>query len=406
MPRSFPLAHRSLALACSLALLAPGCKKPGAVAQELTQAPTMESVTGESKCGVRSSAAKPLVVEWPAAERAALEARASRGLVAVRYQGCEMEVLTTCTAAGNYEYVGLTQKREGVKITNADELYAQLPVGAAGLEAKLERSGQLNVDMVIVGRREADKTSFNERDLDGRCDSATHVITGLTVGAFSFYSGAAAEVGGAAKVHNIGVGARSSSGQEVLKSDGDGASCTAASSSDELPPEGCAALLRVEVVPVDRIFAQPTTTASNSGTSTPTNTSSSSSRSNDTGPSYDPELDKKIRNARILSTSGYVGMLAGGGMALGGITVYRSNRSKLEDEVGQAEVSGDRQSNIAKARTGLILTYAGLGAMGAGLGLALWGQIRIRNLKARKAMGMVNPTLGPGMTGLNVQGRF
>ena len=390
-------ARRGLAVSCCLALLAPGCKKPGAVASELTQAPTMETATGEAKCGVRSSTAKPLVVEWPAAERAALEARSSRGLVAVRYQGCEMEVLTTCTVGGAYEYVGLTQKREGVKISNADELYAQLPVGAAGLEAKLERSGQLNVDMVIVGRREADKNVFNERDLEGRCDNATHVITGLTVGAFSFYSGAAADVAAGAKAHNVGVGAASSSEQEVLKSDGDGQACVAASTSDEVPPEGCAALLRVEVVPIDRIFSSPATSTASNG----------SSGTTDSGPDrvVDPEYEKKLRNAKLLTYGGYIGAL-GGLTAMGlGARMYSSNRDALQAEVGNDEVSADRQSNISSAQTGLIVTYVGAGLSVAGLAMAIFGGIRTKNLKAKHAMA-VSPTMAPGMAGLSLRGRF
>ncbi len=396
-----PAARRSFALVTSLVLLAPGCVKPGGAAQGLTQAPTMESVTGEAKCGVRSSAAKPLVVEWPAAERAALEARAARGLVAVRYQGCEMEVLTNCTASGLYEYVGLTQKREGVKITNADELYAQLPVGAAGLEAKLERSGQLNVDMVIVGRREADKNTFSERDLEGRCDNATHVITGLTVGAFRFYSGAAAEVGAGVKVHNVGAGAKSSSEQELLKSDGDADSCAVASSSDAAAPEGCAALLRVEVVPVDRIFGGQT--ASSSGGSS----SGGSSSPTDSGPApgTDPELEKKIRTANALKAVGYIGVLGGLGLAVGGAAVFRSNKSKLEAEVGEDTVSGDRQSNIRKAQTGLALVYGGAGVAVVGVGLTLWASIRTKNLRNRAAMA-ATPMFGAGMAGLSLQGRF
>jgi len=381
-------------------LLAPGCNKPGGAAQQLTQAPTMESATGEAKCGVRSSSAKPLVVEWPAAERAALEARASRGLVAVRYQGCEMEVLTTCTANGTYEYVGLTQKREGVKITNADDLYAQLPVGAAGLEAKLERSGQLNVDMTIVGRREADAHEFTEQSLDGRCDEATHVITGLTVGAFEFYSGAAAEIGGGVKAGNVGVGASSSSSKELLKSDGDSAACSVASSSDEVAPEGCGALLRVEVVPIDKIFGGGNTaTASNGGGG------SSNSGPSDTGPvSADPKLDKKMRNAKLMATGGYLGALAGVGMAVYGAAFYAKRRDLLEAEAGTTMVSDDRQSNITKARTAQIVAWTGAGVGVLGIGVAILGQVRLKKLQNRNVA--VSPLVGPAMAGVGVQGRF
>ena len=224
--------------AASLVLTAgTGCPKKGSPSDQLAVSPDLATQTGQAKCGVKASAAKPLVVEWPAADRGALEARANRSLVAVRYQGCEMEVLTNCTVEGAYSYLGLNQKREGVRIKSVDELYAQLPVGAVGLEAKLERAGQLNVDMVIVGRKEAERSEFSERDLQGRCDEATHVITGITLGAFSFYAGATAEVGAGVKVGNIGAGASSGTEREVLKEDGNADSCAIASQSDAAAPD-------------------------------------------------------------------------------------------------------------------------------------------------------------------------
>ena len=36
----------------------------------LAQSPDLATQTGQTKCGVKASAAKPLVVEWPAADRA------------------------------------------------------------------------------------------------------------------------------------------------------------------------------------------------------------------------------------------------------------------------------------------------------------------------------------------------
>ena len=360
----------------------------------------MEDATGQAKCGVRRSADKPLVVEWPGADRAALESRARGGLVAVRYEGCEMEVLTNCNAAGEYAYVGLTQKREGVKITSADELYAQLPVGAAGLEAKLERAGQLNVDMVIVGRKEATKTVFNERDLDGRCDEATHVITGLTVGAFSFYTGASAAVGGAVKVGNMGVGAGSSHGEEVLKQDGNGEACSVASSADESPPEGCGALLRVEVVPIDRIFEPPP----NSGTSTAA--ASSPNAPADTGPAPDPMLDKKIKTNRVMLITGYGAFLVGAGLAAGGYVLWTRSKTSLMNEP-EGAVSPDRPDNKSKFQAGVGLAWGGMAVAVGGLVLALYASARAKQLSRQKALrARVGPAVGPGMTGLSLSGRF
>ncbi len=372
-------------------VVAGGCRRPGQTAEAIAQAPSLSDFTGESKCGVKKSSDKPLVIEWPAAERAALEARASRGLVAVRYSGCEMEVLTTCTAAGNYEYLGLTQKREGVRITNTDQLYAQLPIGAAGLETKLERAGQLNVDMTIVGRREATKNRFNERDLDGRCDEATHVITGLTVGSFSFYTGKSAAVGAGVEVGNIGAGAGSTTEQEVLKKDGDVAACQFASTSDETAPEGCAALLRVEVVPIDRIFAQP---VNNDGT-------------NDDGPPVvDEELQRKTKTARVLTYTGYGGFVLGATLATAGYVLYTRGKNSLESESTATEISPDRDKFRSRARTGAALGWSGLGLALASGALGLWANSRYRALRRQSRLQSVAPLWGPGLAGVSLGGEF
>lgn len=395
-PRRSP-ARAACVIACALALPATGCKKTGATADAVATAPSLEDATGQAKCGVKKSSAKPLVIEWPAAERAALEARATRGLVAVRYSGCEMEVLTTCSAAGAYEYVGLTQKTEGVRITNTDQLYAKLPIGAAGLETKLERAGQLNVDMTIVGRREANASVFNERDLDGRCDDATHVITGLTVGSFSFYTGKSAEIGAGASVGNVGAGVGSSTDQQVLKTDGDVAACTSAGTTDTAPPEGCGALLRVEVVPSDRVFVNP---------STPSTASAAGSNATDDGSSADvDELRKKLAVARAVTYGGYAGALLGLGVTAGGYVVYARNKKALEDEVNALEISPDRQQNASRAKLGAGLAWGGLGlAIIAGT-VGVLGNTRYTALQRQLRLS-ATPTLGPDGGGLVVQGRF
>src|SRR5262245_20762104 len=91
----------------------------------------------QAKCSVAKSKARPLVVEWPSADRAALEPEARRGLVAVHYVGCEMEVLPLCKASGSHAYTGLTRKRDRIVMQSEDDLYANIPMFAAKLEGKL-----------------------------------------------------------------------------------------------------------------------------------------------------------------------------------------------------------------------------------------------------------------------------
>ncbi len=205
--------------------------------------------TDMTKCKVRKSQNKPLIVEWPSAERGELEATAKKGLVVVRYLGCELELLTLCTAPGGYGYTAYTPKKDTLSIKNEDELYANIPIGAAKFEAKLATAGELGVQMTLVGRYLADNDVVHPDELKGSCDGATHIIAGLTVGAFEFFAGAQAGVGAGAGVIGATAGAESKSKHETLTQDGNAAACQAGGGK-EAPPKDCGALIRIEVVPL------------------------------------------------------------------------------------------------------------------------------------------------------------
>ncbi len=286
----------------ALALLsAAGCKVGGAAR---AVAPRVEyDPAGQTKCGVAKSSDRPLIVEWPSADRAALETQKRKGLVVVRYEGCEMQVLRQCRAVGEYQFVGVEAKNETVSIRDADELYARMPVYAAKFEAKLERAGILNVAMTIVGSYEASKLPTDTSGLEGRCEGATHVVSALTAGAFEFYAGSSADVGGGVTVGNVGGGASSSTNHETLTRDGAVSSCSEARRDSADPPLGCGALLRVEVVPLAATLAAsaPDTTASSAPPPSP-------------GASVEgtPTDPRSVRRAR----SGAVVGFASGGIAL------------------------------------------------------------------------------------------
>jgi hypothetical protein len=244
------LASVALAFAALAAPLAGCFPMGGNAASQIAKAPTYDP-PGQAKCGVRKSADHPLIVEWPSADRATLEAKAQSGLVAVRYVGCEMEVLHRCKLPGKYSYTSITPKHDAVTIKDSDDLYANMPVGAAKLEGKLEKSGQLNVSMTIVGRFEADHTTFTPQQLDGDdCDRATHVVSGMTTGAFELSAGASASIGGGVSALGMGAGGKSSSSHETLERDGREEKCEGSSRSSE-PPDGCGAVLRLDLVPLE-----------------------------------------------------------------------------------------------------------------------------------------------------------
>jgi hypothetical protein len=203
-----------------------------------------------ARCAAGVNVTKPFVVEWPSADRAELEARATRGPVAVRYADCEMEILRSCQVPGRYAYTGVTRQDDRLKIKSTDELFAKIPIHAASLQAKLQKAGELNVDMSIVGTYALDRGSVRAEDLQGECSRATHVVSGLTIGAFEFFAGASAQISATADVVVAEAEAKGGAERETLNRGGDRAACGRAGKQDQGPPEGCGALIRVEVVPV------------------------------------------------------------------------------------------------------------------------------------------------------------
>jgi formylglycine-generating enzyme required for sulfatase activity len=196
---------------------------------------------------VRSDGSRPLVVEWPSSDRAELEALARRGPVSVRYDATGMRLLPRCIIAGRYAYSALTPKRDRITIRSADELRLQVPLGAAKLEGVLERTGELNVEMTVVGRFEANAISAD--GARGDCSEATHVINALTVGAFDFLAGAASKNELGAGAYGAGAAGRTGTMRELLNHDGEEAACRKATASDQAPPYGCGAVMRVDLAP-------------------------------------------------------------------------------------------------------------------------------------------------------------
>lgn len=201
-------------------------------------------------CTIGASELHPLIVDWSTGDRASLESRLMNpGLVAVHYEGCDLQVLRYCNVPGNYRYKGLTVKRDEVVIHNEDELFAFLPIGAFQLRSKLRRAGRLSVDMVLSGTHEADQVDLSRGHLSGRCEGATHIIASVQVGAFEFFAGGEDEIEVGAGFRRAGAGVKSSSAKEILGSDGNVQSCAEATSRyGSAPPEHCGALLRVELV--------------------------------------------------------------------------------------------------------------------------------------------------------------
>lgn len=235
-----------------LAVIVAACGK-GSLAGNLVQQPTFEP-KDQTKCKVSKSQYRPLIIEWPGADRADLGTKvsdtANPSLVAVRYVGCEMKVLAGCRVEGKYRFVTTQREQERVVMDDADSLYAEMPLAAAKFEAYFQQRKGLRVNTTIVGKYVADRPSVRLEDLQragAECSEATHVVTGITTGAFQFYSEGSAALGAQA---GPWVAGKSNAAQETLKQSGEESACKHSKRGDTSPPDDCGALLRLEVEPI------------------------------------------------------------------------------------------------------------------------------------------------------------
>lgn len=250
MAYAFPVRPLSLLCAALFFALLAGCGGAPGLADVVTKDDLDRKPTGQ--CPDGRGQGRPLVVDWESVDRADLEARAARGPVVVGYDGCAIRLLSRCSVKNSkpYAYVGLTPKKDVITMRNAAEIYANIPVSAIKLEAKLAKQGSLVASMTIVGQLDTAEPAPSRDRLEGDCDGATHVVAALTVGAFEFVATKSVEAGAGIEVLGAGAGTKLAAGGELLNRDGDAAACEKATGTDAKAPFGCGALLRIEVVPL------------------------------------------------------------------------------------------------------------------------------------------------------------
>ncbi|HSN15031.1 MAG TPA: hypothetical protein VLT61_10385, partial [Anaeromyxobacteraceae bacterium] len=182
---------------------------------------------GPAACQYALSQGNPLITEWPASEKANLEALLRGGAVAVEFTGCAMKLLPQCRPGGRYAFQRTTLASDSVDIKSNDELLAKLPLGAVSLEGELSRSGRLTVKTWVAGQARLEGLTPEQVPNTPECSRATHVLGGLSVGAFSLLSGGELKGGVSAAVAKLGeAGGKSTRSSEVVRSAGDPDSCT------------------------------------------------------------------------------------------------------------------------------------------------------------------------------------
>jgi hypothetical protein len=211
-------------------------------------------------CAAVREQVEPELMAWDSPSRTQLDRLRRQGVVAVRYEthGCEvsLELLPQCIGPKN-KYVYVPFNASDTKIAHdANELFAQLPVGAANLSGLLKDRRALRTDFKLVGSIGLPEGStIGEYDLVGpECRRATHIISAVFVGGFSMASAAASQVNGAGNLFSRG---DTMAGGEAVAREGHPAICERAE-AEGVELGGCSVPLRVSLIALGQPARAPT----------------------------------------------------------------------------------------------------------------------------------------------------
>ncbi len=241
-----------------------GCGVGGAAQAVKPQPITASLAVGEKfTCNSPDDEADLLIIDLPANKRADMEVLMGDGLVAVKYDCNSLKILKSCHAEGTYAYKGILLKEELIRLENADEIRANLPMSGAGVAAKMgvdfEAGATLDLAVVMVGQARSARYELGRDELKGRCEGATHFVKSVYLGAFAMKRGEKANVAAAADLFGRGAASASSSGSSSQQSDGDLEACRKSSAGASAPARGCGALLRMFLIPISSSGSAPST---------------------------------------------------------------------------------------------------------------------------------------------------
>ena len=218
---------------------------------------TIEAVSGPST---------PLVVDWKPEQRADLEEVIHDGVAVVSWTGEGLRLVRTCTLPGNYGYLPVQMKRDTVRLASSEEIAANLPLGGLGIAGKLggamQHGATLDIALAIVGKRRTTWNAAAKGDLQGQCDGATHFVRAVLVGAFAMTTGNQTKAAAATEIFGMGAHGGTESSKDVNSADGSLDACEQSGNDDTNPPNGCSAILRLELEPVAKDDVAPAASTS------------------------------------------------------------------------------------------------------------------------------------------------
>ena len=233
-------------LLCTTVLAAISCGAPAL--------PTGPAVTtpeggggGKYQCKNVSGKTDPWLVEWDATQKARMQAAARKGVLLVRYSGCELEVLYGCEQPGKYDLEPTTLSTNTEYITSEDEVFAKLPVGAISLVGEFKQGDRWSLDYAILGMQQTAVNEVDRAQLKGECVRATHFVSATAIGAYRLVSEAQRKAAASVEVFGAGAGASTGGAAGALRQAGAYDRCVSAADASDAQ---CQAVVQLFLSPV------------------------------------------------------------------------------------------------------------------------------------------------------------
>ena len=232
-----------------IVLFTSSCGPPSLPAGPRVKPPQGGGEGGKYQCRDVTGSADPWLVEWTPAAKVRLQSSSQNGVLVVKYQGCNLEVLYGCEVDGAYTFNETTRSRQTEIIDNEAELFAKLPIGALNLAGEFKKGDHWSLEYVLVGTRTASVKNIPRASLSGNCAGATHFVQGMAVGAYQLSAKAHRKVGAEASLKGVaGAGGKIGAEARRLRQDGQYEKCIKdATKSSE---RGCQAIVQLYLRPV------------------------------------------------------------------------------------------------------------------------------------------------------------
>lgn len=184
-------------------------------------------------------------------ERAALERSVlGNALVFVHFSDCHLEILS-CRAPGRYVFNAIRLAKARTAVESFAEASQLMPVTPSEFKRLQGSAPRLSIDSALVGQYVASDTSSVRDGMVGSdCALATHVVKGISVGAFAL----AREFGDVAAVAEAFATVKGEE-RKVVMSDGDPAKCS--ESTPDRPAPDCNVAIRLSLAPLETVTATP-----------------------------------------------------------------------------------------------------------------------------------------------------